>query len=149
VALVAGACLDFNPLPHVWVLVAVVLAARLLAEVLRGLLLVGLVPAARPAGPRIGLGMASTGAISLALAYTLTVRLPGVASSAVLLLAAAGVLLGELIGPAELRRALERAGETQAVQPEAEVAPLSLPSSALHPSDYPDPQRRSDYPEGP
>ena len=149
VALVAGACVDFDALPHIWALVAVALAARLLAEVVRGLLLVALVPAARPAGPRIGLGMASTGAISLALAYTLTVRLPGPASSAVLLLAAAGVLLGELIGPAELRHALERAGETHAVQAENEMEPLSLPSSALRASDYPDPQRRSDFPEGP
>jgi hypothetical protein len=149
VVLVAGACVDFDTLPHVWLLVAVALAARLLAEVVRGLLLVAFVPAARPAGPRIGLGMASTGAISLALAYTLTVRLPGAASSAVLLLAAAGVLLGELVGPAELRHALQRVGETHTVEAESEMAPLSLPSSALRASDYPDPQRRSDYPEGP
>jgi hypothetical protein len=91
--------------------------------------------------------MASTGAISLALAYTLTVRLPGASSEAVLLLAAAGVLLGELVGPAELRRALERAGETHAVDGTNDPAPLSLPSSALRASDFPDPGRRSDYPE--
>jgi hypothetical protein len=147
VALVTGACVDFDSLPHIWWLVAVALAARLLAELVRGVLLVAFVPAARPAGPRIGLGMASTGAISLALAYTLTVRLPGASSEAVLMLAAAGVLLGELVGPAELRRALERAGETHAVDGTNEPAPLSLPSSALRASDFPDPGRRSDYPE--
>jgi hypothetical protein len=150
VVLVAGASIDFDSLPHIWLLVAVALAARLLAELVRGVLLVLFVPAARPAGPRIGLGMASTGAISLALAYTLTVRLPGAATSAVLMLAAAGVLLGELVGPAELRHALERAGETHAVESNKDdVAPLSLPSSALRASDFPDPQRRSDYPEVP
>jgi hypothetical protein len=148
VVLVSGACVDFESLPHIWWLVAVALVARLAAELVRGLLLVALVPAARPAGPRIGLGMASSGAISLALAYTLTVRLPGAASSAVLLVAAAGVLLGELVGPAELRRALERAGETHAVATDGEVSPLSLPrSSRPRNSDYPDPGRRSDYPE--
>jgi hypothetical protein len=46
----------------------------------------------------------------------------------VLVLAAAGVLLGELIGPGMLRRSLERAGETHAVEA-MEPAPLSLRQS--------------------
>lgn len=147
VVLVAGACVDFDSLPKLWLLVAVALAARMCAELVRGVLLVALLPAARPAGPRIGLGMASTGAISLALAFTLLVRMPGAASSAVLLLAAAGVLLGELIGPAELKRALENAGETHALEVENDVAPLSLPSSALHESDFNERTSVSDFPE--
>jgi hypothetical protein len=144
VVLVAGACVDFDAVPHLWVLVAVALAARLGAEFVRGLVLVAFLPAARAAGPRLGLGMASTGSISLALAFALVVRMPGPASSAALLLAATGVLLGELVGPSELRRALDQAGETQA-EAGAEVAPLSLTSSALNISDYP--ERRSDSPE--
>jgi len=147
VVLVAGACVDFDSLPKLWLLVAVALAARLCAELVRGVLLVALLPVARRAGPRIGFGMASTGAISLALAFTLTVRLPGPASSAVLLLAAAGVLLGELIGPAELKRALEQAGETHALDAETDVAPLSLPSSALHEADFAERTSVSDFPE--
>ena len=149
VVLVAGACVDFDSLPKLGLLVAVGLSARLMAELARGVLLVGLLPAARPAGARLGLGMTSTGAISLALAFTLSVRLPGPASSAVLLLAAAGVLLGELIGPAELRRALERAGETHALEGDADVAPVSLPSSALRRSDFPERDSHADLPEAP
>lgn len=130
VVLVAGACVDFRAMPKIWLLVAVVLAARLVAELVRGLILITVLPPARPAGPSIGLGMASTGAISLALAFTLLVRSPGPAANAVLVLAAAGVLLGELVGPSMLRRSLERAGETHAVEP-MEPAPLSLRSPAL------------------
>ena len=83
------------------------------------------------------------------LAFTLTVRMPGPASSAVLLLAAAGVLLGELIGPAELRRALERAGETHVPDGSEDMAPLSLPSNALHPSDFPEIEATTNRREAP
>jgi hypothetical protein len=126
VVLVAGACVDFDAVPKLWLLVVVALGARLVAELVRGVILVVVLPPARAAGATIGLGMASTGAISLALAFTLAVRSPGPASQAVLALAAAAVLLGELVGPAMLRRGLERAGETQVVEA-LEPAPLSIP----------------------
>ncbi|HEY3496940.1 MAG TPA: cation:proton antiporter, partial [Polyangiaceae bacterium] len=71
VVVIAGASVNFHSLPKLWVLVLVALAARLLSEIVRGLILVLLLPKARPAGVGIGLGMASTGAISLALAFTL------------------------------------------------------------------------------
>jgi len=149
VVLVAGACVDFTAMPKIWLLVAVALGARLIAELVRGVFLIALLPAARPAGPSIGIGMASTGAISLALAFTLNVRLPGPAGNAVLVLAAAGILLGELIGPAMLRRSLERAGETHAVEA-IEPAPLSLARPALahdgddeHHSPFSEPPRSS------
>ncbi len=130
VVMVAGACVDFRAMPKIWILVGVALAARLAAELVRGVILVAFLPPARAAGPSIGLGMTSTGAVSLALAFTLAVRSPGPASNAVLVVAAAGVLLGELIGPAMLRRSLERAGETHAVEA-MEPSPLSMPRGAF------------------
>lgn len=137
--LAAGASIDFDAFPNLGLVVAVALVARLGVEVVRGLLLTAFLPAARKAGPRIGLGMVSTGAISLAFAFVLYVRVPGQATSAVLLIIAAGVLLGELIGPAELRRGLELAGETQA-DAARDVSPLSLRHSALgRSSDFPEP----------
>jgi len=146
--LAAGASVDFDAFPNIGLMVAVALVARLGIEVVRGFLLTTFLPAARKAGPRIGLGMASTGAISLALAFVLTVRMPGPASSAVLLIVAAGVLLGELVGPAELRRGLELAGETHLDEGQ-DVAPLSLHHSALgRSSDFPDP-RHSEPPGAP
>lgn len=111
VVLVAGACVDFKPIPNIGTVVAVALFARFAAELLRGLFFSAFVPAARQAGPSLGLGMLSSGSISIALAFTLAVRSPGPAGDGVLLLAAAGVLFGEVIGPAMLRRSLDRAGE--------------------------------------
>jgi hypothetical protein len=113
----------------------VALGARLLAELVRGVILVIVLPPARAAGPALGLGMTSTGAISLALAFTLAVRSPGPASQAVLALAAAAVLLGELVGPAMLRRSLERAGETHVVEA-VEPAPLSIPRGMRPPPSF-------------
>jgi hypothetical protein len=148
VVLLAGACVDFKGLPKLWLLVAVALSARVVAELVRALFLLLFLKTARSAGPRLGLGGMSTGAVSLAVALTLALRQPGPAGSAVLLLAAAGVLLGELIGPAELRRALERAEETHAEEVQ-DVAPLSLPSNALQNSDYPPRDAASDFPGAP
>ncbi len=125
VVLVAGACVDFTPIPRIATVVAVALAARFGAELLRGLFFSSLLRAARPAGPSLGLGMLSSGSISLAFAFTLAVRSPGPAGDAVLLLAAAGVLFGELIGPAMLRRSLDRAGEIHESEA-SEPATLSL-----------------------
>jgi hypothetical protein len=138
VVLAAGACVDFDAFPNLGLIVGIALVARLAVELVRGFLLSSFLSSARAAGPRIGLGMASTGSMSLALAFVLTVRIPGPASSAVLLIAAAGVLLGELVGPAELRRALEVAGETHAESAE-DVSPMSLRHSAFGSSDFPEP----------
>ncbi len=138
VVLVAGACVDFASVPKLWLLVTVALGARLAAELVRGVLLVAILPEARAVGPSIGLSMTSTGAMSLALAFTLVVRAPGHAASTVLALAAAGVLFGELVGPAMLQRSLDRAGEIHAEEA-TEPAPLSM-SDASRPS-------ASDYPE--
>ena len=134
VALVVGAYVDFDAVPKLGWLVAAALLGRIAAELVRGLLLVSFVKATRPATPTLGLGMLSTGTISLAVAFSVFARLPGPASSTILAIAAAFVLLGEMLGPALLRRALDRAGETHVVD-DSEPAPLSIPSNAL--SDHP------------
>jgi hypothetical protein len=145
VVLVAGACVDFDAVPKLWVLVGVALGARLAAELVRGVILVIVLPPARAAGPTLGLGMTSTGAISLALAFTLAVRSPGPASQAVLALAAAAVLLGEVVGPAMLRRGLERAGETHVVEA-VEPAPLSIPRGMRPPPSFAEHEALSEPP---
>lgn len=126
VALVVGAYVDFDAVPKLALVVAAALAARVAAELVRGLLLVLFIKPARPASPMLGLGMLSTGTISLAVAFSVFVRLPGPASSAILTVAAAFVLLGEMLGPALLRRGLERAGETHVVD-DSDPSPLSMP----------------------
>jgi hypothetical protein len=73
--------------------------------------------------------MLSCGALGLAIALSFAIRHPGVVADTVLLVASVGVLLGEWLGPASLRRALARAGE---IKPEAppEGSQPSLPSEA-------------------
>lgn len=115
VLLIAGLYVDFGVLRTFWPLIAAAIAARLLAELARGVLLNVLIPAARPGGPLIGIALISTGPMTIAVALALNVRAPDTITVAVLNLAVVGVLFGELVGPAMLRRALERAGETAAV----------------------------------
>ena len=129
VVLFVGAYVDFDAVAWLPALVAVALAARVAAELVRGVAFTKLVQGAKGAGPLIGLGLASTGSISLAVAFSAFIRLPGAASSLVLAIAAASLVFGEMVAPALLRRALERAGETRAVAP-VEPSPLSSPRAA-------------------
>jgi hypothetical protein len=133
VVLVVGATISLD-VPELGWIVAAALAARLAAELGRGMVLLVVLPPARPAWAEVGLGMTSTGVLTLAAAYTLHVRSPGTSSDIVLAIAAAGVLLGEAVGPALLRRALTRTGEAHAVDGD-DASPLSLRSPNI--SDYP------------
>jgi hypothetical protein len=135
VVLTVGASISLDVPELAWI-VAAALAARLAAELARGMVLFVVLPAARPAWAEVGLGMTSTGALTLAAAYTLHIRSPGTASDIVLAVAASGVLLGEAVGPALLRRALARTGEAESVSGE-DVSPLSLRSPREMISDYP------------
>jgi hypothetical protein len=135
VVLAAGATISFG-VPKLGWIVAAALAARVAVELGRGLVLAVLLPAARPAWAEVALGMSSTGALTLAAAFTLHVRSPGTSSDVVLAVAGASVLLGEALGPALMRRAIARAGEAHAVSTE-EVSPLSLRSPREMVSDYP------------
>ncbi len=135
VVLTVGASISLDAPALGWI-VAAALVARLVAELGRGLVLFVVLPPVRPAWAEVGLGMTSTGAITLAAAYTLHVRSPGTSSDIVLAVAAAGALLGEAVGPALLRRALARTGEANAVSAN-DVSPLSLRSPREMISDYP------------
>lgn len=135
VVLVVGASISLE-VPELGWIVAAAVGARLASEIARGVVLFVVLPAARPAWAEVGLGMTSTGALTLAAAFTLHVRLPGTASDIVLAIAAAGVLLGEAVGPALLRRALARTGETNAVSGD-DASPLSLRPPSPMISDYP------------
>jgi hypothetical protein len=111
VAVLAGASVHPEAAPFAPILIAAGLAARLAAELVRGALVTLFVPAARPAGPLVGVGMVSIGAFSLAAAVALELRLPGELGAGILAYAAASLLMGELFGPLMLRRALVRAGD--------------------------------------
>jgi Kef-type K+ transport system membrane component KefB len=121
--LLAGASVDFATsrwLP--WVLAAAVLA-RVAAKWVVGLAMLAVSRSARRAGPRLGLGLCSTGALAMSIGLAFALRFPGAVGGAVLAAAAVVTVAGEIIGPASLRACLRRAGEV----PEPAPAP---PASA-------------------
>jgi hypothetical protein len=64
----------------------------------------------------LGLGLLSSGALSMTIGLAFALRFPGAVGDAVLATAATTTLFGELVGPTALRIALRNAGEVQAVE---------------------------------
>jgi hypothetical protein len=130
VVLLAGAYVNVKLSLSLLMLVAGALIAKVLARLLCGALLSASSKAVRGVGFEFGGSMLSSGALGLAVALAFVVRHPGAVSDAVLLLAALGVLIGESLGPAALRRALSRAGEIKAElqAPQAEAPDLASES---------------------
>jgi hypothetical protein len=129
VLLLAGADVNVKlPMPLL-VLVATALVAKILGRIFCGALLSVTAKPVKGVGLEFGGSMLSCGALGLAVALAFSVRHPGVVADTVLLLASMGVLLGEWLGPASLRRALARAGEIKPEVPPEGTQP-SLPSEA-------------------
>jgi Kef-type K+ transport system membrane component KefB len=123
--LLAGAFTDFSLAKYLPYLVAVAIGARTLAKGLIGLGILGVAPAARRAGPRLGFGLLSAGALAMSIGLAFALRFPGPVGGLVLACAAAITLFGELVGPAALRSALTRAGETRDdPPPEVKASPI-------------------------
>ena len=129
VLLLAGANVNVRLPTPLLVLVATALVTKILARVVCGSALSLAIKPVRGHGLEFGASMLSCGALALAVALAFRLRHPGVVADTLLLLACVGVLLGEWLGPAALRRALMQAGE---IKPEAppERADSSLPSEA-------------------
>jgi hypothetical protein len=96
----------------------VAVAARLVMKTLAGIGLWGFWREARPAGQWLGAGLVSSGALSICVGMSFALRFPGLVGLSVLAASTLGVVVGELIGPASLRRALQNAGEVHEVVPE-------------------------------
>jgi len=111
VVVLAGAYLDLEAAPFLWVLVGTAFTARVVLELLRAGVLALVFPKARAAGPALGLGLVPSSAYTLGCGLLAAIRFPDAVGASVLVLAAVSVLAGELIGPLSLRRALERAGD--------------------------------------
>jgi hypothetical protein len=107
-------------------LAAVAVAARLSMKALAGMGLWAAWREARPAGPLLGTGLVSSGALSISVGMSFALLFPGVVGGTILAASTLGVVAGELIGPASLRRTLERVGEAQdAPEAPADIAPAS------------------------
>lgn len=110
VFLLAGAHLTFNSHPALFWILLVALAARLTGKLLSGFVLYSL-PPGRAAGPFVGLGLLSSGFVTIAIGLTLSLRLQNQLGDILLALAVACAFFGEAIGPLALRRSLARANE--------------------------------------
>ena len=92
-------------------LAAAAVAMRLLLKLLAGVGLWAAWREARPAGPGLGAGLVSSGALSVAVGLSFALAFPGVVGAVVLAASTLSIVVGELVGPASLRYALGRAGE--------------------------------------
>jgi len=112
VLLLAGARihLGVTSLP-LGLLVFVVLSARTIAKGLLGAAWQVSSPAARKAGPMLGMGLLSAGTLSMTIGLACALRFPGIVGDAILAIAAASTTFGEIVGPFALRSSLRAAGE--------------------------------------
>lgn len=111
VLLLAGATVDVDVIGRFGWLVAAALAARVLAKLLGGAALARVSGAPRGTARAAGLGMLSSGSVSVMVGLAYALQFPGDVGKLVLLTAVLSSVLGELVGPLSLRSALLRAGE--------------------------------------
>lgn len=117
--LLAGARLDVRSIAAAKVVLLVLgfaLVVRVVGKYLSGLILRALAPAAHGASMHVGFGLLSAGPITITLGLASALRFSGLLGEALLTLAVAAVVLGELLAPITLKRELFTLGE--AVPPE-------------------------------
>lgn len=134
--LLAGAHLDPRPLLEnkmIAPLVALVLLVRIAGKIVSGLVVHRVSPDAKAGGPWLGLVMLSSGPMSISCAFVLSLRFPGLAGDALLLVAVFSTALGELISTLALKNLLTEAGEI-VVRPSAPASPGSMRPSSPPPN---------------
>jgi hypothetical protein len=113
-------------------LIAVALLARMLGAMISGATVACVRKSTRPAAGWLGLGMLSSGTLTMMVGFALALRFEGRVGRLALLIAGLGTLLGELVGPFALRRALASAGELNEREPTpahgSEASSLKEPS---------------------
>jgi Kef-type K+ transport system membrane component KefB len=124
--LLAGARLQFPGSQTELLLIATALTARVVVSYLVGSTLALSRRAWRRSTPWLGFAMTSSGTLTMMVGLAFSLRLSGDIGPFVLLCAALGTLLGELVGPFAMLRALDRAGE---IKPAG--APQATPSETV------------------
>jgi hypothetical protein len=115
--LLAGAHVDLRAMGSMALILLCTITARVAAKGITGFTLGAASSAARSAGPVLGLGLLSSGALSMTIGLAFALRFPGPVGDTVLATAAAIAVFGEFVGPTALRVALKQAGEIKS--PEA------------------------------
>ncbi len=117
----AGARIDPSNIGRLGLLIPIALLLRFGAKFAVGFALRSSQPAAKGAPPLLGLGLVSSGGMTICIGLALALRFPGAVGDTVLATAVAVTLAGELAGPLALRRVLVSTGEI------VEPAPISAP----------------------
>lgn len=110
VLVLAGAYVSLRVLQPFALVAAASVLARVVGKLAMGrVLVIVAAPRARVAGA--GLGLLPAGVLTLTAGLACALRFPGQIGDAILAIAALNTVLGELVGPAMLRRTLRLAGE--------------------------------------
>jgi hypothetical protein len=118
VLIVCGISIDPHALKETAMLFGLVFGARLVVRLVLGRLLAATLPYAETAGAiRVGMGLLSSGSLTMCIGLAVELAFPGKTGDTVLTIAAALCIAGELMGPPSLRGALRRAGEIRAPEP--------------------------------
>ncbi len=135
---VAGARIEPTQIGRLGLIIPVALLLRCVAKFAIALALRGH-SAARPAGAVLGVGLLSSGGMSVGIGLAMALRFPGRIGETMLATAVATAIIGELSGPA-MKRALANVGEIPEPSPEPppveeesieendEAAPMEEPS---------------------
>jgi hypothetical protein len=121
--LLAGADVAIDEPYRFAALVAVTLLARAVVRILMAPIFTRLMAAPTAASVLLGVGLMPSGALSIAAGLAFAGRFPGKVGDTILAAAVASALLGELVGPSSLKRALTRAGEIAPVEETSEPTP--------------------------
>lgn len=116
-------------------LAAILVVVRLIVKYMLGGVIGVVLKEARPAGGLVGVGMMSSGALTMLVGLTINLRFPGFVGETTLIAAALLNIVGELFGPPALRTALRRVGEIKA--PEAPKSASILDEPDDEPDDRP------------
>ncbi len=120
---VAGACVTIPDLPGFTAIALGVLGARVVAKQASARLLTRTQEKAIPR-TSLGLGLLPAGVLTMAVGLACALRFPGPVGDTILAVAAIHVVLGEVVGPAMLRRALRLSDEVPA---SAAATPMPRP----------------------
>jgi hypothetical protein len=129
ILIICGISLDteLSNLKQAALVFGVVFGARLLVRLVLGRLLAASLPFAAAGGAgRVGMGLLSSGSLTMCIGLATALAFPGSTGTTVLLVSAALCVAGELAGPPMLRGALRRAGEIR--KQEASGAPPAPPT---------------------
>ncbi|HEY1954622.1 MAG TPA: potassium transporter Kef [Polyangiaceae bacterium] len=121
--IVCGVRIQPHEIIHTVSIFGVVLGARVVSKLLLARVLVAVNAEARRAGRSLGLGMLSSGSLTMCIGLVCATTFRGPVGDTVLAVAAALCVAGELVGPPALRAALRRVGE---LHPERSIHPPPL-----------------------